>query len=249
MNKREFKIFRDSEGMFYGIQNKEENLKEIILDVRIPTYQNQRDAQFQYSKAFSEAIKNNVPSKIKMIQILKQNGEWTEEDEAKEKEMLDTIRENQKRLLAGKMKKSEAAKIAWDNIQRNNEYLIFAQNKNQHLDKCAESLAEQAKFNYLTYSCTVYNSNGKQFWKNYDEFLEDNTKNPLIVNISGALLAGLIYNIDNDYRQDWPEYQFLKKFNFVNDKFQKIDKQGNVIEEVEKFEEIQTIETAEYFDD
>lgn len=249
MIKKEFKVFRDNDGNYFGVQNQDGTLKEVNIDVRMPNYQNQRDAQFQFSKAFAEAIKNNVPSKVKMMQIMKENGEWTKDDEAKEKEMLDIIRNNQKKLLAGKIKKSEAEKIAWENIRRNNEYLLFAQNKNQYLDKCAESLAEQAKFNYLTYVCTVYNNNGKPFWKSYPEFLDDNTNNPLVVNVAGALLAGLIYNMDDDFRKDWPEYQFLRRFNFVNDKFQKIDKEGNLIEEEEIFEDVQSIETAEYLDD
>lgn len=247
--KKEFKIFKDADGVYYGVQNPDKTLVEISLDVRRPTYQNQREAQFHYSKAFSEAIKNKVPSKLKMEQILKENGDWTEDDDKIAKEMTDEIRRNQKKLLAGKIKKSEAEKLAWENIKRSEDYLAFCSKKNQYFDKCAESIAEQAKFNYLTYACTVYNNNGKQFWKSYEDFLEDNNKNPLVVNVSGALLASLIYNMDNDYRSDWPEYQFLKKYKYVNDNFEKLDKDGNTIKVDEDFTDIQTIETAEFFDD
>jgi hypothetical protein len=78
--KHEFKVYKDSEGQFYSEQNKDNSLKEIVLDVRKPNYNDQKEAQFHYSKTFSDAIKNNVPSRVKMEQILKENGEWSEED-------------------------------------------------------------------------------------------------------------------------------------------------------------------------
>jgi hypothetical protein len=65
--------------------------------------------------------------------------------------------------------------------------------------------------------------------------------------VAGALLANLIYSIDMDYRRDWPEYQFLIKYKFVNNNFEKLDKEGNVIKE--EVEDIKTIDTAEYLDD
>jgi hypothetical protein len=142
--KHEFKVYKDSEGQFYSEQNKDNSLKEIVLDVRKPNYNDQKEAQFHYSKTFSDAIKNNVPSRVKMEQILKENGEWSEEDIKREKEMLEAIRNCQRTLVNGKIKKSEAAKLAWENIQRNNDYLEYCAKKNSYFDKCAESLAEQA---------------------------------------------------------------------------------------------------------
>ena len=47
---------------------------------------------------------------------------------------------------------------------------------------------------------------------------------------SGDVFAKLIYNLEEDFRKDWPEYKFLEKYKFVNDKLQFLGEDGTIVD-------------------
>jgi hypothetical protein len=93
----------------------------------------------------------------------------------------------------------------------------------------AEGQADNARFNYLVSSCTVYKDNNQPYFSSMEDYL---TRSTDIVAIKGAqTLANMIYGLDNDYESNLPENKFLKQFKFIDSKLRLINKEGKLVDE------------------
>lgn len=232
MKKRfeEFSVWQDSEGNYHGQNDEEGTRKEIKLKVKVPNHKQQSDADFMYAKKMNEYIKEGIMPQIKLDEVIRKNGIWDESKEKEERELITKIADVAKKLRTGNIKKSEMAKLAKESIEARGKYLQLVNERNNILNNSAESLAQNHRFNYMAAVCTVYSNSERSFFDNYDTFLtQDNLGNPVCY-LAGEYLAKLLYSLDNDFRKDWPEYKFLEKYKFVNDKLEWLDKDGNIVD-------------------
>ncbi len=247
--REEFTVFKDTDGVYHDRQNKDETLEAVKLHVRRPNYEDKQKADFEYQKTFNKLLKEGIMPRLVLDKTIRANGEWNKEEEAQEVQLAKAINSAREKLKRGNIKLSDAVKLAKQSIDDNFKYIQLNMNRNEILNNSAESLAEQARFNYLTSAATVYNDSGveKKFFKNYEDFLhQDSLGNP-VTYVAGATFNRLINNFgDNDFRADWPEYKFLKKYGFVNEKFEYVNKDGKLIDrEGNVIEEAPTEETQE----
>lgn len=228
--REEFTVYQDENGEVFASQNKDNSLKELKLAVQRPTHLQRQDADFEYNKYMNKLLKEGILPIVKLEQTVRENGIWTEDKEKKERELTNAVIKAEETLRKGKIKLSEAEKIAKQAIKDKFERLSLIMEKNSVLENSAERLAENYRFNYLVSHCTVYNdSGGKRYFQDYDDFLKQDTFGSPVPYLAGMKFSRLTANLEEDFRADWPEYKFLKKYGFVNDKFQLVNKDGKLV--------------------
>lgn len=197
------------------------------LYIKDPTALVREQAEFINARTFQNAIKNDVPTTEKMLQILKDKDIWNDDQEAevaaleKEREaLLETI---EKGGVSLQVARKNAIRVAIIRNQMSN----MAARKIEMLSKTADSKARNAEVNFLVASCVVYNQNrNKTYFKDYDEYLnsQDSEQAVQIANKCSDVLYGLP-DLDNT-----PEKRFLKEFNFVDEDMNLINEEGHRID-------------------
>lgn len=202
--------------------------QEIELKFIEPTAAILSEASKIYSKTFTELLESGSLLRKKLAENLRKQGLWSDEQQ----EELDTLQRNivekEHQLHKGGIKLSDAKELALS-IQkdraRQGELLA---SYNEYDNMTVEGQADNARFNYLVYACTVYSKTGKQYFESYDEFVS--YKDPVAF-IAAAKYGKEYYNLDDNYQLSLPENQFLKKFKFVDDDLRLINKEGKLVNE------------------
>ncbi len=249
--RQEFTVFRDkTTGDYFSLQNKEKSLEEVKLAVKRPNHEQQQEAQLIYQRFMNKYLKEGIMPRVKLEVMVKD-----EERDKEEKELARKINDCREQLKRGGIKKSQAVKLAKESIKLNFDWLRLNREKNEVLNNSAETLADNHRFNYLVSCATVYSTSDKPVFNSYDDFLKEDNLGNQVPAIAGEYYAKLIHNLDDDFRKDWPEYRFLQRFNYVNDKLQFVDSEGKLVDFdgkplPEKTEEVTTDElTAEFLPD
>ena len=154
--REEFVMYKNEQGEWSLIQNKDKTLSEVKLAVKKPNHTQQRDANFQYSKFVNEYMRAGIMPQQKMMQVIKEKGIWDDEKDAQEREYFKQINDIRNKLKRGGIKQSEAKKLAKEGIELNFKLINLSSQKNAMLNDSAETLAQNNKFNYLVGECTVY---------------------------------------------------------------------------------------------
>lgn len=205
------------------------NGQELNLAVRSPTLQDQREATKYYNIAFSDALKAKAVVRAKLDDLLVEQGLWDNVKQNKFSELQGKILEGERKLAKGGISLSEAKSTAIEmrGLRAQLRELISVKtNLDTHT---AEGQADNARFNYLVSSCTVYNDSQKPYFSSYDDYM--NKSNDSIAVAAAQNLAGMLYGLDNDYEEKLPENKFLKQYKFVDDKLRFINKKGQLVDE------------------
>ena len=161
-------------------------------------------------------------------------GIWTDKQE---KEYVDVIKQinlldyqlNKGKNTEGeKLKISEAKEMALSLRDKREEFkdLISERQNLDHLT--AEGQADAEKFSYLVFVCTKDFLSQKPFYTDFNDYQEKSNDQ---ASVDAAKHVGeLVYEIDPEYENSLTENRFLKRFNFVDDKNQLIDKDGRPID-------------------
>ncbi len=205
------------------------NGENVDFIVRSPSLQDQREAQKVYNQAFTDAIKSGSVVRAKLDDLLRDQGLWNDEKQAKFSELQQTLLDGEKRLAKGGFGLKEAKDLAlqMQEVRLKIRDLIGVRTS---LDNhSAEGQADNARFNYLVSSCVVYKNNNQKYFNGLEDYL-NRADDP--VALSGAQnLANMIYGLDNNFEKNLPENKFLHKYKFVDDKLRLIDKKGRLIDE------------------
>lgn len=147
-----------------------------LLQIRYPKVEENRLADWQYSKVFQQAIVDDIPTNREMDYMIKKRNLWTEADEEKIEKIKDEI---QKQIvLLSKMeteKNSFPVKMEIDRLR--SELFGIQQEKQRYYNNTAEAKAEEAKLSYLIYACTEKADTSKRLWKKYEDFQNEEDQN------------------------------------------------------------------------
>jgi hypothetical protein len=203
--------------------------KNVDFTVRSPSLQDQREAQKVYNQAFTDAIKSGSVVRAKLDDLLRDQGLWNDEKQARFSELQQKLLDGEKKLAKGGFSLKEAKRLALEmqNVRLQIRELIGVRTS---LDNhSAEGQADNARFNYLVSVCVVYKDSDKKYFSGLEDYL-NRADDP--VALAGAQnLANMIYGLDNNFEKNLPENRFLQKYKFVDDKLRLIDKQGRLIDE------------------
>jgi len=181
-----------------------------------------------YSKTFADCLKAGGLLRKKLSEELKKQGLWDDEKQSRLDELQKIIVDKEYKLHKGKIKLSEAKQLALSIKKDREEQTILLSAFNEYDNNTVEGQADNAKFNFLVYSCTVYNETKEKYFKSYQEFLT--YKDPIAL-LAATRYAKQYYGLTENFESTLPENKFLKKFKFINDKLELIDSEGNLVDE------------------
>lgn len=213
-NKKNFKVTIDS--------------KEIELCVVRPNVKQRQEGQKVYNKAFRDAVESGAILRAKVNSVMREQNLWDDIKEAQYKKLVEKINSNERKIKSGGIKLSEAKQVALE-MKRDRAELRSLTSERSSLDgNTAEGQADNAQFNYWVSACTVYSDNGKAYFNNYEDYL--NRDDDPVTGQAASNLALMLYNLDPDYEKKLPENEFLKKYKFVDDELNYINKDGKRVD-------------------
>jgi hypothetical protein len=234
-NKRVFKVMVDG--------------KELEMAVVRPNHKVNQHAQLIYNRAFREAVVPEDGSKGALVEakiddVMREQKLWDDYKQKKFEETQKRLFDNEKKLAKGGIKLTEGKELAIQMRRDRASLRSLLADRNSLQQNTAESLAEQARFNYFVAACTVYNdkdltgkdSSGKLYFKDVDDYL--GRENDPVVLAAAQNFGSLYYNLDDKFLEKLPENAFLKKYKFcgedlhlIDAKGRKIDAEGRLVDE------------------
>lgn len=250
---------------------KEGKTETVKLLIKKPNNVVLSQAQRIGAKAWTDCIRDGIMTKKELEKFMKQQGIWDEDKSQEQQKIVQEIADLEKHLYIGnkKLKRSEGKDIALKMRIKRNELRDLIAERLSLEQNTAESLSDNARFDFLVANCTYY-ENGQKVYTDLEDYKQNADSD--IGFAAASALAGLIYSVDKDFEARLPENKFLKTFNFVNDdlslvndkgemvdaegrridqngfyindKGQRIDKEGNLLDENGNY-----IPTVEYIED
>lgn len=202
--------------------------KEVELSVVSPSLKDRKEADKVYNNAFTEALQSKAVVRARLDDLLVDQGLWDEAKQQKFDTLQKQILDNEKALAKGGISLKQAKDLALEMKKTRaeiRELISVKTNLDQHT---AEGQADNAKFNYLVYACTVYRNTNNKFFNGYDNYLERAGEEVSV--LAAQNLANMIYGLDADYEYKLPENKFLKDYKFVDDKLRLINKEGKLVD-------------------
>jgi hypothetical protein len=215
---------------------------EIDLLVVTPTNVQLLESEKVYKKSFRKALEEGAMLRKKLTMYMIEQGIWNDEQEAKYEEVVKNINLLDYQLNKGKndegktIKLSEGKKMALDLNDKRSQFrqLIAERQELDHLT--AEGQADNERFSYLVYLCTLDYNTRKPYFNSYDEYLSQGNEKATIA--AASHVGEIVYEIDPDYENSLTENKFLKRFGFankdnhlVNKDGELVDREGNLIDE------------------
>lgn len=201
---------------------------ELELAVKRPDRKTLTKANEEAAKSFSDAVRAGFLLSAEIDDYLRKRNMWNDEKESYRKSIEDNIAAGKRKLAAGGIKLSEARKVALEMRSLREELRDLISARTELEGRTAEGQAENARLNYLVYASTVYNNDGKLYFKNLDDYYD---KAGSDVGIKAAThLLELLSGVDVNFEDKLPENQFLKKYKFVDEQGRLINKDGKLID-------------------
>lgn len=202
--------------------------KECEFTVMSPSNFHYTEAQKVYNHAFSDAVKSNAIVRAKMEDVLRDQGLWDDKKESEYTQIVQEIANGERLLKKGGIKLSEAKNLAMEMADKRSKLRELISVRTSLDNQSAEGQADNSKFNYLVSACVVYKSNNQPYFKSLEEYLSSNASE--VSNTGAKLLANMLYGLEDDFEKKLPENRFLKKYNFVNDDLQLVNKEGHIVD-------------------
>jgi len=207
----------------------EVNGKDTELLIKSPSLADQREATKVYNQSFSEALKAKAVVRAKLDDLLIDQGLWDDKKQEKFTDLQNKLLEGERILAKGGISLSQAKATALE-MKQNREKLRDLISVKTNLDThTAEGQADNARFNYLVFACTVYNETKERYFSSYEDYINKSI-DPVAI-LAAQNLAGLLYGLDNDYEEKLPENKFLIDYKFVDNKLRLINKDGKLVDE------------------
>ena len=202
--------------------------KEVKLAIIRPNVKISKEAQLEYNRSFSEAVQSGALLKAKLQNVLMDQGVWSIEKQEQHDNLITDINEKEQTLARGGIKLTDAKRIALEMRVKRWRLRELISERTEYESNTAEGQAENARFNYLVSSCTVYNDTGEDVYSGLDDYLEQSGE--LFSLEAARMFANMMYGLEDDYEDSLPENKFLKEYNFVNEDLRLVNDNGNLVD-------------------
>ena len=205
----------------------------VTVTVRKPGNQVLSSAQRVAAKAWTDCVRDGIMTKKELIKFMKDNDIWNEKKDKEEKNKIQEINDYEKELYLqhGKTKKlklSDAKEIAIKMRVARAELRELISERIALEQKTAESLSDNARFDYLVSQCTYDATGARKVYTSLDDYLSRSDDE--VAFAAATALAQLMYSIDKDVEANLPENRFLQRFNFVDEDLSLVDKDGHRVD-------------------
>lgn len=203
--------------------------KEVKLNIKSPSFKDQREAQKVYNQAFADAVKSGCIVRGRLDDLLREQGLWDETKERKMNTIQQEIFDNEQILAKGGISLNSAKTVALSIRELRQELRELISSRTSLDSNTAEGQADNARFNYLVSCCLVYADNNKCYFDNYESYL-NKSADPVAIK-AAQLLASRLYGLDDNYESSLAENKFLKEYKFVDSDLRLINKEGHLVDE------------------
>jgi hypothetical protein len=206
---------------------------KVSIVVKKPGNQVLSSAQRVSAKAWTDCVRDGIMTKKELIKFMKEHDIWNAEKDKEEKAKIKEINDYEKKLYlqngkAKKLKLSDAKELAIKMRIARAELRDLISERISLEQNTAESLSDNARFDYLVSQCTFDETGTNKVYNNLDDYL--NKADDDIAFAAATALAQLMYSIDKDVEANLPENRFLQKFKFVNEDLSLVDSDGNRVD-------------------
>lgn len=189
------------------------------------------EAQRIGAKVWTDCIKDGIMTKQELGILMKEKQIWGDKQEKIQSRLNQEIAELEKRLFINggkKLKKSEAKKIAIEMRVKRNELRRLISEKLSLEQNTAESISDNAKFDFMVSKCTYDESGNRPIYNSIQDY-NDNSDSPTAFAAASAL-AELIYSLDKDFESNLPENKFLITQHLVNEDLALVNSNGETVD-------------------
>lgn len=177
------------------------------FELRFPTSEHNRIADWKYSKTYMDAIQEGLPLEEEIMAVLVERGLWSEQSEKDIDVLRDKI-SNLELLLskADENDKSKATKkIAQELFDKRNKVIKLQGKKQGYILHAAETKAEEVKMVYLLSQCVF--KDGKLLWPSAEEL--DNENRVFLVHRINMEFSTFQAGLTTDFIQNLPESKYI----------------------------------------
>jgi hypothetical protein len=194
---------------------------EFELTVVQPSPKIQSEGDTIYAKAHKQFEKENFYLKAETIAIIKKRSLWDDDKQAELDKIERSIAEGLMKLRKGGITKLEGRKVAIGVIQDRNRRSNLLNILNTMDDMTCESKADNERFDYFVSQCVLKDADtGEKYFRSLEDYKSRKTEDAAA--LAAAKLASLIYDVVA-IQTELPEYKFMLKFSYMNDKLQLTD--------------------------
>lgn len=206
------------------IKKDDGTIQKIDIYVQRPSNKVAKQADRQKSKVWNECLMDNILTKKELEVVLEKRGIWDEEKQKDEEKITEEIVSLEKFLYHGskgeKLKLSQGRKVALEIRKLRVKLRDLITERIALEENTAESISDNARFDYLVAHCTFY-ANGKPVYRDFEDY--DRRSSDEIAFAAATALGQMLYQLDNSFEKSLPENKFLLNYGLVNDELDLID--------------------------
>lgn len=181
--------------------------------VVVPTQQNTMDADLVYKTNYSEALRCGALTASEGLGIIDSRKLWNEDDKKKVADLLMEV------YKMGEELKKEASltkglELITEIEDKRVEILRTNLKRNAVLDNTAESYADEQRLQFYIVECT-YDADDKRIYKDKTELVAASNDEHTV--LATKFLIYLISNEGEDFRKDWPDYQWRGEHGLIDE--------------------------------
>jgi hypothetical protein len=205
---------------------------KVKILIKKPTNVTLSQSQRIGAKAWTDCVRDGIMTKKELEKFMKQQGIWDDGKDKEQKTLVEEISSLEKKLFIGsqghtKLKASEGKEIALQMRIKRAELRDLIAERISLEQNTAESISDNARFDYLVANCTFY-ENGQKVYKDLDDYKTRADSEPAFS--AASALAGMLYSVDRDFEAKLPENKFLKMFNYVNEDLSLVNDKGETVD-------------------
>ena len=190
------------------------------------------------AKVWNQCLADGILTKMELEKTMKERKIWDEDKDQRQVEIISEINKYEKLLYIDDGKKrtvSDGKEMAIRIRRLRSELRELMAQRISLEENTAESISDNAKFDYLVSECTKY-ENGKRVYESLEDY---NSKSADEIAIAAAgKLAQILYSLDSNFENNLPENKWLDRYgltdddgHLINEQNQKIDTNGKVVDE------------------
>ena len=187
-------------------------------------------AQRRGALVWTQCIQEGVMTKKELEKILEDRGIWTKERAKEQVTILTEISKLEKKLFLGrgeKLKTSEGKEMAIQMRRKRIELRDLLAEKVSLEQNTAESLSDNAKFDYIVAKCT-FDKDEQPVYKDMDDY--SSRQDDEVAFAASQALAAMLYSLDKDFEMKLPENKFLAKFEYIDNDLHLVNKEGHKVD-------------------
>lgn len=175
--------------------------------ISIPTADDVRGADWQYSKTYTKSLVEGITTSAEMMDILMRRGVIGPEFEQRQKELTDVLSVKVE-ALRNADSLDDKQQTALEVAATREELFNWNQRLNGPMANTCEQMADDSRLEYLT-SCMVQDASGNKVWDDYSDFLTE--KNQALAMRSRFEVMLYLQGLESDFLEKTPEAMAIKE--------------------------------------